>query len=113
MTQHKLGQCMREAGRPAEAADCFRRALAVEEAKLGPTDIQLAVTLYKLGQCVREAGKPVDAAEYFERALAIEEGKANPDDVQVREGIDRGLGLGGVVGAEDAHIPCNFARSAP
>lgn len=83
MTQHKLGQCMREAGRPGEAAECFQRALEIEEAKLGQSDPQVAVTLYKLGQCIREAGKPVKAIQLFERALAIEEAKTHPDDVQV------------------------------
>lgn len=51
MTLHNLAQCVREDGRPGEAAEYMWRALEIDMVKLEP--VEVAVTLDKLGQCVR------------------------------------------------------------
>lgn len=54
----ELGRCVRAAGRPAEAVEYFRKAVEIEEVKLGAADMRLSVTQHKLGQSLREALQP-------------------------------------------------------
>ena len=60
---------MREAGRPREAEELFKRMLKIDEARLEPKDRLIsprfgtddpgvAVALHELGWCIRDAGRP-------------------------------------------------------
>ena len=50
-TTHKLGRCVREAGRLEEAEGLVRCCLEIKEAKIGPEDVQVANSLRALGVC--------------------------------------------------------------
>lgn len=66
-----------------QAEKLLRRALAIEETHLGPTDPQVAVTLHELGVAVCGAGGTEEAADLLQRALGIEEGHLGTDNVRV------------------------------
>ena len=66
-----------------EAENILRRSLEIQEAKLGPEDLQVAYTLHELGVCVREARRPEEAEGFLRRCLAIREIRLGPDDVEV------------------------------
>lgn len=70
-------------GRLDEAEKLLRRAVEIEEARLGPHDIQVAVTLHQLGVCVRDAGRKREAEGMLRRALEIKESKLGPTNVYV------------------------------
>lgn len=73
VTLHELGVCVRQAGRPGEAEDFYRRSLAIKEMELGEDDVQVAITLHELGLCVLDAGRSAEADGFFIRALQIQE----------------------------------------
>eukprot|EP00752_Nemacystus_decipiens_P012273 g10879.t1 len=66
-----------------EAESILRRSLEIQEAKLGPENLQVAFTLHELGVCVREAGRPEEAEGLLRRCLTIREVNLGPDDVEV------------------------------
>lgn len=82
VTQHKLGQSLREALQPKEAEDFFRRSLEIKEANVGPDDLGSGSTLYEMGRCIREQGRPAEAADVFRRALHIREANLGERDVK-------------------------------
>lgn len=69
--------------RLGEAEKLLRRAVEIEEARLGPNDAQVSNTLHQLGVCVREAGRRREAEEILRRALEIKEAKLGPTNVYV------------------------------
>lgn len=62
---NELTRCVREAGRPGEAAALFERALEIEEAKLRTDNPQVASMLDALRLCVREAAGTGEAVATF------------------------------------------------
>jgi hypothetical protein len=66
-----LADIERERGRPAEAADLYRRSAALWERLLGPEQPRLAVTLHNLGVVEAARSRPDLARAPLERALAI------------------------------------------
>ncbi|CAN0259689.1 unnamed protein product [Scytosiphon promiscuus] len=78
----QLGVCARQAGRPGEAEELYRRALEIVETKSEADDLQIAYTLHELGVCARKAGRPGEAEASFQRALEIREAELGPDDLQ-------------------------------
>lgn len=94
-TLYALGWCSSEAGRPEEAEDFLRRALSIQEEKLGAvgagtgghcldaaTILDVASTLHALGVYALESRRAEEAAELFGRALAIQQerlGARHPD----------------------------------
>ncbi|CAN0333100.1 unnamed protein product, partial [Scytosiphon promiscuus] len=72
-TLNAVGMVVREAGRPGEAADFFRRGLETLTARPGPGDFLYARTLILLGASVQEAGGQLEEAEgSIERAADIQ-----------------------------------------
>jgi hypothetical protein len=68
----------------------LERALAIEEAALGPDHPAVARTLGNLGSVLRELGDLAGARAFHQRALAIYEarlGPDHPDTVRVREAV--------------------------
>lgn len=63
-----------------KAEPLFRRALEIEEAKLGPDVAKVAGTLHHLGMCVHCTGRRGQAEPLFRRALEIKEAKLGSDD---------------------------------
>eukprot|EP00752_Nemacystus_decipiens_P003524 g3250.t1 len=78
-----LASGFREARRLEEAEGLLKLLLGIQEAKLGPDDMQVAYTLHSLGVCVREAGRLEEAEGFLRRSLRIKEATLSPDDVQV------------------------------
>ena len=74
---------MREAGRPGEAEGLLRRVLKIEDAKLGPDDVQVAWMLGEMARYVQEAGRPGEAEALYKRALEMKEAKMEADHVEV------------------------------
>lgn len=72
-TWHCLGRIAREAGKPEEAAEWFRRALVIKERALDRNHLQVAHTLHSLGMCQRDAGHLEEARGDFRRALEIKQ----------------------------------------
>jgi CHAT domain-containing protein/tetratricopeptide (TPR) repeat protein len=70
-------------GKFSEAADLFRRALAIKERTRGPSDPIVVVTLNNLGNVYEAQGKYAEAAELLQRALAIEEDALGPNHPEV------------------------------
>ncbi len=60
---HNLGNILLNLDRPAEAVNCYDRALA-----LAPDSVE---TLYNLGNAHQQLGQPQRALAYFERALRL------------------------------------------
>ncbi|CAN0159539.1 unnamed protein product [Pylaiella littoralis] len=65
------------------AEHLLRRCLAIQESKLGPEDVAVALTLRRLGSCAQEAGRLEEAEKLLRRSLAIRESKLGPEDVAV------------------------------
>ncbi|CAM9293550.1 unnamed protein product [Ectocarpus sp. 8 AP-2014] len=80
------------AGRLKEAEQLLRRALTIEEARLGEDDPRVARTLFHLGVCLRVAGRLEEAEEVFWRALDIETAGRGADDLVVARTL-HALGL--------------------
>lgn len=52
LTLYELGRCVREAGRPAEAAQHLKQALEMEDAKRDSDDnVGIAMALHSFGRC--------------------------------------------------------------
>jgi tetratricopeptide (TPR) repeat protein len=60
-------------GRFADARAAGERALAIEQAKLGPDHPEIALVLNNLGNIAQDEGAPDAARGFYERALAIRE----------------------------------------
>jgi tetratricopeptide (TPR) repeat protein len=76
------------------ANDCFKRALAIDEATYGPNHPQVAIAMNNLGGVLRSLGDPEGAKTHFERALAIDEAAYGPDHPKVAICVNN---LGGVL----------------
>ena len=70
-------------GRLADAAECFRRAVAVAEECFGPEDHRVAASLGNLGRALRQQGELAKARRCLERALRAEEAAYGPDHPEV------------------------------
>ena len=57
----------------------FRRALAIDEASLGPDHPNVAVGLSNLAALLRATNRLAEAEPMFRRALAIDEASLGPD----------------------------------
>lgn len=58
---HLLGRCLWDSGNPRKAAEAFKGALDIVEAKLGADHLAVANTLFELGRCAR-------VGKYFAKA---------------------------------------------
>ena len=70
-TLRLLDSLAHAAGRLEEAKELLQRCLGVLEAKLGPTDVQIAYTLLPLGCCLRKAGRFDEAEGFLRRCLCV------------------------------------------
>jgi tetratricopeptide (TPR) repeat protein len=66
-------------GQLEDAAAMFRRALAIDEASLGPDHPNVAVGLSNLAALLRATNRLAEAEPMFRRALAIDEASLGPD----------------------------------
>ena len=82
-TWHCLGRMAREAGKPEEASERFRRALEIKKRALGSNHLQVAHTVHSLGLCQRDAGQVEEASENFRRALEIKRATLPPNDGEI------------------------------
>jgi Tetratricopeptide repeat len=62
---------LRETNRPAAAEPLFRRALAIDEASLGPNHPNVAIRLNSLAFLLRTTNRLAAAEPLMRRALAI------------------------------------------
>jgi CHAT domain-containing protein/Tfp pilus assembly protein PilF len=72
-----------QAGRPAAGVPKARRALALQEAALGPDHTEVAAALNTLGLVLQAASEYASAAQAYERALAILERRHGPEHPDV------------------------------
>jgi tetratricopeptide (TPR) repeat protein len=68
--------------RPSEAAELYRRAVAMWDRLLGPGQPRLAVTLHNLGTVCLKLGERGEAERHLKRALAIWEESYGVDSPQ-------------------------------
>jgi tetratricopeptide (TPR) repeat protein len=61
----------------------MRRALAIDEASLGPDHPKVAIRLNNLGQLLQATGRLAEAEPLYRRALAIDEAAFGPDHPDV------------------------------
>jgi tetratricopeptide (TPR) repeat protein len=80
---NQVGSYLYAAGDPAAARSCLERALAVDEAALGPTHPTVAIRLSNLGNVLKELGELAPARALLERALVIDEQTYGPDHAEV------------------------------
>ncbi|CAN0189158.1 unnamed protein product [Scytosiphon promiscuus] len=80
---HILGMCVYKGGRKAEAEDLYRRALAIFEDRLGPSDLEVAHTSYELGRCFYAVGRTDEAELHLRKALEIERAKLGEHHLDV------------------------------
>ena len=112
---HDLAECLRYADKRAAAEPLHRRALAIRDARLAPTDPRLATSLVHLGDLLRTLGRS-DRAKYAEaetclrRAVAIRETHYGPTHREVAvalHGLARALRAAGrAVDAEPHALRC-------
>jgi tetratricopeptide (TPR) repeat protein len=83
---NQIGLYLEARAEYAQAKRMFERALAIDEATLGPSHPTVAILLGNLGEVLREQGDLAGAKAFSERALAIDEAAldANHPDVAVR-----------------------------
>jgi hypothetical protein len=65
---------LRDLGDPAAARPLAERALAIDEAALGPTHPDFAIRLSNLASVLQDLGDPAAARPLLERARRIREG---------------------------------------
>jgi len=75
-----------------QAKRMYERALAIDEAALGPNHPNVAIRLNNLGEVLREQGDLSGAKALYERALAIDEAALGPNHPKVAIRINN-LGL--------------------
>jgi serine/threonine-protein kinase len=68
---NNLGFALQAVGRFDEAADAFRRTLAIDERAEDPQNLQRAISLGNLAQALYNGGRLVEAKSRFEQALAL------------------------------------------
>ena len=76
----------------AEAEPLYRRALAIDEASLGPDHPSVATSLNNLGLVLQATGRLAEAEPLYRRALAIDEASLGPDHPSVATSLNN-LGL--------------------
>jgi tetratricopeptide (TPR) repeat protein len=81
-----------EQGEDRQALVLHRRALALDERRLGPDHPQIATGLSHLGGYLRELGAYDEARDAFTRALAIRQATLAPDDLAIAESLSQ-LGM--------------------
>lgn len=74
-----LGTWLKNCGRLAEAETFYRRALAIEERRLGPKHADLAPRLRDLATLLRSLRRLPEAEEIYRRLVALHESAARPD----------------------------------
>jgi tetratricopeptide (TPR) repeat protein len=74
-----LGEVYQSQDRWMEAVDSYRKALAIQEAAVGPDSTELAALVNSFAHCLRMAGSNGPAEEQYRRALALLEAKFGPD----------------------------------
>eukprot|EP00752_Nemacystus_decipiens_P012587 g11147.t1 len=83
LTLYGLGVCASRAGRMEEAERFYRRALTIQEDKLGVDNPDVATTLDRLGECVSHVGRMEEAERFYRRAVTIREEKLGVDHPDV------------------------------
>jgi tetratricopeptide (TPR) repeat protein len=93
-----LAEVLDSQGRPGEALEEARRALAIYEQLSGPTHDDVASTLRTIGDALVKQGAYGEAVASYRRAVAIFEQVLGPDHLQVavaRTAMSRALGSKG------------------
>jgi Tfp pilus assembly protein PilF len=80
---NNVGLYLRSSVRIIEAKALLTRALAINEAVLGPDHPNVAAVCNNLGRLLQDLGDRAAARTHFERALAINEAARGPDHPQV------------------------------
>ncbi|MFV8755157.1 tetratricopeptide repeat protein [Nannocystaceae bacterium ST9] len=106
----QLGVLRDDLGEYTLALDLYERALAIREARLGPDNLTVALSLDHLGGTHRTLDHNHDARVLLERALAIREDLLGPEHVDVAAVLDN---LGGVQFSENDYdeARATFERS--
>jgi len=91
---NQMGLYLKARAEYAQAKKMYERAIAIDEAALGPDHPNVAIRLNNLGNVLREQGDLAGAKALYERALAIGEAALGPDHPQVAIFADN---LGGVL----------------
>ena len=89
---NNLGQLLQATNRLAEAEALMKRALAIDEASLGPDHPDVAIRLNNLGQLLQATNRLAEAEALMKRALAIDEASLGPDHPRVAIDLNN-LGL--------------------
>lgn len=84
VTLGKLGGLAVDDGRMEEAEGWYRRALALEERRLGEDHPRVAATVSLLGRCLSHQNKTEEAAAVHRRALEIVEENEGDRSLKVR-----------------------------
>lgn len=70
-------------GQYSEAESLYLRALAIDEKRLGPDDLEVAIDVNNLGLLYHAQGRYLESKSLSERSLVIREKALGPDDVLV------------------------------
>lgn len=74
-----LGDWLKDCGRLSEAETFYRRALGIEERRLGPDHPDIAPRLRDLATILRSGRQLAEAEELYRRLIAIDQERQNPD----------------------------------
>jgi len=80
---HHLAELFRATNRLADAGSLFRRALAIDEASLGPDHPNVARDLNNLAELLRATNRLAEAEPLYRRALAVDETSLGPNHPNV------------------------------
>jgi CHAT domain-containing protein len=83
-----LAALLRKTERLAEAEPLMRRALAIEEAAVGPDHPRVAVHLNNLAQVLVASGRAAEAEPLMRRSLAIDETRFGPNHPNVARNLN-------------------------
>ncbi|MGV3532732.1 MAG: tetratricopeptide repeat protein, partial [Chthoniobacteraceae bacterium] len=78
-----FAEWLQDAGRPAEAESFFRRALQIEEKRLGPEHPEMAARIRDLASVLRLRGRLKESEALARRALTLTEKAFGPDHHEV------------------------------
>jgi tetratricopeptide (TPR) repeat protein len=88
-----LGGLLKGKARYAEAEPLYRRALAIDEASLGPDHTNVANHLNNLASLLQDTNRLGEAEPLYRRALKIDEARLGPDHPSVAIGLNNLAGL--------------------
>jgi len=85
---NSLATLLATQGRQTEAEPLYRRALATDEASLGPDHPNVAIRLNNLASLLQDTNRLTEAEPLYRRALAIDEASYGSDHPNVATGLN-------------------------